>query len=490
MPVVVPETSVLHAPSHNPAGRSGNPSGSAQAAGAFSQLLDGPDPALDTAARERPDAADRERPESSPRDDKARAKRQQPDGPPKEAKVKNDKGAKNADETTARADAKTAPSAPSNPKEPEAETPVNAAPNSEVAASETESDLLLASEIAALGLANQPVSPTVAPVPAPITPSESIPVVAGADAVAQIAAAGIEAAVAAPAPAAMPTVAAEAAVEATPAADSPDSPRSAALLKQAVAEPKADTAAKSEGPVTRAPASSVPMASVRGAAEFQNPEATGPRTGVQTSTVHANVAPDALPAAERRPELPTAAMDTNVARIAPETASNPTPSPAPSAVTGPAVAHIAPTPTGPAGPVIPVPIEGLAVEIAARAQSGKNHFQIRLDPPELGRIDVRLDVDREGNVTSRLVVERVETLDLLRRDAANLERAFQQAGLKTSDNGLQFSLRDQAFSHRDNGGEMPAMARLVVSDDNLAPIETERSYGRLAGLGGGVDIRV
>src|SRR5262249_51779087 len=43
-----------------------------------------------------------------------------------------------------------------------------------------------------------------------------------------------------------------------------------------------------------------------------------------------------------------------------------------------------------------IPIAGLAVEIAARAQAGQSRFEIRLDPPELGRIDVRLDIDRSG----------------------------------------------------------------------------------------------
>jgi flagellar hook-length control protein FliK len=61
-----------------------------------------------------------------------------------------------------------------------------------------------------------------------------------------------------------------------------------------------------------------------------------------------------------------------------------------------------------------IPVAGLAIEIAGKALAGKNRFEIRLDPPELGRIEVRLDVDRDGNVTSRLTVERVETLDLLR----------------------------------------------------------------------------
>lgn len=150
---------------------------------------------------------------------------------------------------------------------------------------------------------------------------------------------------------------------------------------------------------------------------------------------------------------------------------------------GPQAAHPAPSNDT-------VPVAGLAVEIAAQARGGKNRFEIRLDPPELGRIDVRLEVDKDGQVTSHLRVERPETLDLLRRDAPALERALQQAGLKTSDSGLQFSLRDQTFAHREQEHDMPAAARIMVADDMLVPAETQRNYGRLPGPGGGVDIRV
>jgi flagellar hook-length control protein FliK len=137
-----------------------------------------------------------------------------------------------------------------------------------------------------------------------------------------------------------------------------------------------------------------------------------------------------------------------------------------------------------------VPLAGLAVEIAARAQSGRNHFEIRLDPPELGKIHVSLDVDKSGQVTSRLVVDRAETLDALRRDAANLERALQDAGLKTGDNGMQFTLRDQSFAGRDEGFTPASMARLVVPDPELATVEAAAGYGPLTRAGGGVDIRV
>jgi flagellar hook-length control protein FliK len=141
-------------------------------------------------------------------------------------------------------------------------------------------------------------------------------------------------------------------------------------------------------------------------------------------------------------------------------------------------------------PAAAVPIAGLAVEIAARAQAGRNRFEIRLDPPELGRIDVRLDVDRSGQVTSRLMVERAETLEVLRRDAGELERALQQAGLKTSDNGLQFALRDHGFAGRDDASATPNAAQLVVPDADLGPAEALHSgYGRVL-RAGGIDIRV
>ncbi|HEY6701098.1 MAG TPA: flagellar hook-length control protein FliK [Pseudolabrys sp.] len=104
-------------------------------------------------------------------------------------------------------------------------------------------------------------------------------------------------------------------------------------------------------------------------------------------------------------------------------------------------------------------------------------------------MDVRLDVDRDGNVTSRLTVERADTYDLLRRDAAGLERALQDAGLKTADNGLQFSLRDQSANQQQTNGA--DNARLVVQDELLPTIDiTAQIYSRLAGHGGGLDIRV
>jgi flagellar hook-length control protein FliK len=151
-------------------------------------------------------------------------------------------------------------------------------------------------------------------------------------------------------------------------------------------------------------------------------------------------------------------------------------------------AHLTATASGDAA----VPLSGLAVEIASSALNGKSSFQIRLDPAELGRIDVRMDVDRHGQVTSHLTVERPETLAMLRQDAPQLQRALQDAGLKTSDSGLQFSLRDQSSSGQNQGDQSGRNSqRVIISEEDAIPaMAAQRSYGRMLGASGGVDIRI
>jgi flagellar hook-length control protein FliK len=138
---------------------------------------------------------------------------------------------------------------------------------------------------------------------------------------------------------------------------------------------------------------------------------------------------------------------------------------------------------------VALPVAGIAVEIAARAFEGKNRFEIRLDPPELGKIHVRLDVDHKGEVTSIITADRSDTFDLLRRDSQALERALQDAGVKTSSNGLQFSLRDHTAGRHDQ----PALAdsaRVIVRDDNLDTEIIAPVYRSFSGNRAGVDIRV
>jgi len=137
-----------------------------------------------------------------------------------------------------------------------------------------------------------------------------------------------------------------------------------------------------------------------------------------------------------------------------------------------------------------VPLSGLAVEIAASVRNGMSRFEIRLDPADLGRIDVRIDVNRNGQVTSHLTVEKPETLSMLRQDAPQLQRALNDAGLSTGDGALQFSLRDQSSSGQNGNQSNPNAHRLIVADDDNVPAAVAGTYGRMLSASGGVDIRV
>jgi flagellar hook-length control protein FliK len=137
-----------------------------------------------------------------------------------------------------------------------------------------------------------------------------------------------------------------------------------------------------------------------------------------------------------------------------------------------------------------VPLSGLAVEIAANVKSGKSSFEIRLDPADLGRIDVRVQIDQNGQVTSHLTVEKPETLSMLRQDAPQLQQALNDAGLKTGSGGLQFSLRDQSSGQNGGNNSNPNAQRLIVTDEDAVPASVAGRYGRSTGSSSGVDIRV
>lgn len=120
----------------------------------------------------------------------------------------------------------------------------------------------------------------------------------------------------------------------------------------------------------------------------------------------------------------------------------------------PDAAAPAPAPSPAAPPELPraVPPAAVPVEIGLRALQGLREFQIRLDPAELGKVEVRLEIGEDKSVTARVVVDRVETLQLLQRDARTLERAFEQAGLKTTEGGVDITLRDPGQQARDGRG--------------------------------------
>jgi flagellar hook-length control protein FliK len=146
-------------------------------------------------------------------------------------------------------------------------------------------------------------------------------------------------------------------------------------------------------------------------------------------------------------------------------------------ITQPAAAQAAAAAYQTAAPQVNLP--QLAFEIVRHAQLGSNQFQIRLDPADMGRIDVKLDIASSGSVNAHLTVEHPETLDLLKRDSGALGAALSQAGLDSSKTNLEFSLRQNPFANQNNngGGYSPAPGdNSAAAEGPVIPVSASTLY--------------
>lgn len=101
----------------------------------------------------------------------------------------------------------------------------------------------------------------------------------------------------------------------------------------------------------------------------------------------------------------------------------------------------------------------VAREIVRRFNGGNTSFELRLDPPELGRIDVRLEVSRDHKVTAVIAADSPQALSDLVRHARELEASLQSAGLDLAENGLSFDLNQSRQGFAESGDSSGAHAR-------------------------------
>ncbi len=143
-----------------------------------------------------------------------------------------------------------------------------------------------------------------------------------------------------------------------------------------------------------------------------------------------------------------------------------------------------------AGGQAAAPVHTLAFHIAKNVDNGMNRFEIRLDPPELGKIDVTMEMDNKGRVRVHMVVERAEALDFLQRDARALEKALSDAGLDADRDSVSFSLDN--FDQHAGGNELDEFGSddgPFAADDGSDDLDLPDA-GRHYISSTGVDIRI
>ncbi len=141
-----------------------------------------------------------------------------------------------------------------------------------------------------------------------------------------------------------------------------------------------------------------------------------------------------------------------------------------------------------------VPNTAIALQISKHVARGVSTFEIRLDPAEMGRIDVKLELAQDGRVTAHLAVEKAETLDLLQKDAKALEQALKDAGLDADSDTLNFSLKNGGADTAEGGG-----AENLSADDDQSIGEDDAEEALMnavvarqieAAARGGIDVSI
>lgn len=210
-------------------------------------------------------------------------------------------------------------------------------------------------------------------------------------------------------------------------------------------------------------------------AQAQSPASMGQATG---PLAKANADAPALAVAEA-----TASTARKDAPEAAQAAQLPAPAARAEATPEAAAARGARMPAHPA-------VAQVAVSVAKAAQDGVERITIKLQPPELGRIDVKIEVGVDGRIQAVFAAERAATVDILQREVRELERALQGAGLDAG-GGLSFGLKQNGG----NGGQgaYAGLERGQGGSGRGAPEEDARQQQqprRMATADGRVDIHV
>lgn len=95
--------------------------------------------------------------------------------------------------------------------------------------------------------------------------------------------------------------------------------------------------------------------------------------------------------------------------------------------------------------------EQVSVKITKALQAGQDRITIRLNPAELGRVEVKMELTHDGRTTAVVTADNRDTLDLLRRDSSDLQKALEEGGMRLSDSDLTFNLRGEEGQTAEDG---------------------------------------
>lgn len=99
-------------------------------------------------------------------------------------------------------------------------------------------------------------------------------------------------------------------------------------------------------------------------------------------------------------------------------------------------------------------VEQVKVNITKSAVKGVDKINIQLKPEDLGHIEVKMQISKDGKLQAHIIASRPETLEVLQKEIQNLERAFNEAGFQTDADSLSFSFQGGNQAGQESNSEL------------------------------------
>lgn len=87
-------------------------------------------------------------------------------------------------------------------------------------------------------------------------------------------------------------------------------------------------------------------------------------------------------------------------------------------------------------------VEQIKVNITKSAVKGVDKINVQLKPEELGHIEIKMQIAKDGKLQAHIISSRAETFDMLQKEIPSLEKAFQDAGFDADSSSFSFSFRE------------------------------------------------
>ena len=137
----------------------------------------------------------------------------------------------------------------------------------------------------------------------------------------------------------------------------------------------------------------------------------------------------------------------------------------------------------------------IAAQILKKLDGRSTRFEMSLTPDELGRVDVKLDIDAEGRLAARLAFDNPAAATDLKGRIDDLRRQLEQQGFQLTEDSFEFTQRDSGSSAFDRGqdsrqGQSRAFAAAAHLNTEADVIAQPPRWQSLSLTPAGVDMKV